>query len=741
MPGDSFVHDILLLMINLSQLRDQEKAIAVFTEAVNGQGLGFGVAWRPEGGAPPERCIPIRTLRSRFGEMEILGGAGGLSGENGATVRNAVSMLAIILENIKHGKSLEGERDRLADEVLERRAELRLSEVKFESLVETMNDGLAVRDGAGRIMYANIKMARMLGMAAAELVGRRVEEFLEGEPAAFSLGAGECAVRRQDGGLTHAIVSVQALPGPAAAGAGDFALFTDISERKQAEAVLSSERERLSVTLRSIGEGVISCDSEGRVTIMNRAAELITGWQAAEAVGLPVSAVLVALDGNNGQALESPALRAMAEGAIVTSGNAAELLRKDGQRISITGSSSPIRDRSGQIVGAVLVFRDETEKRRTEEALRQTQRLESLGVLAGGIAHDFNNLLGGVFGYLDLARSAMEGGRSADYLDKALSVFERAKSLTQQLLTFAKGGEPVRRTQDLRPLIANCARFALSGTNVDCRLVLDEGLWPADIDENQIGQVLDNLLINARQAMPEGGTATIRAENGPDGPGGRTVLISVADTGVGIPKEILPKIFDPFFTTKRTGNGLGLAMAYSIVQKHGGSIAAASEPGQGTVFSLSLPASGGSSGRDASGEAARFKGSGSVLVMDDEPFIRDIARDMLEDLGFCADCVSDAREALRMVSEARGKGGYRAIFLDLTIPGGPGGRDIVQALREGGTDAVIVASSGYSEDPIMSRPREFGFDASIRKPFRAQDLSRLFSAVMRGPAIGGSPLP
>jgi PAS domain S-box-containing protein len=739
MPGDSFVHDVLLLMINLSQLRDQEKAIAVFTEAVNGQGLGFEVAWRPEGGSPPERCVPIRTLRSRFGEMEIIGGSGGLAGESGATVRNAVSMLAIILENIKHGKSLEGERDRLAGEVLERSAELRLSEVRFESLVETMNDGLAVRDGSGRILYANIKMARMLGLAAAELVGRRVEEFLEGDPAAFRLGAGECAVKRQDGGLAHAIVSVQALPGPAAA--GDFALFTDISERKQAEAVLSSERERLSVTLRSIGEGVVSCDSEGLVTIMNRAAELITGWEAADAVGSPVSKVLVVLDGNTGQAMENPALRAMSEGVIVASGNSAELLRKDGGRISVTGSSSPIRDRRSKIVGAVLVFRDETEKRRTEEALRQTQRLESLGVLAGGIAHDFNNLLGGVFGYLDLARGAMEGGRSAGYLDKALSVFERAKGLTQQLLTFAKGGEPVRRTQDLRPLIANCARFALSGTNVDCRLELDEGLWPADIDENQIGQVLDNLLINARQAMPEGGTATIRAVNGPDGPCGRTVFISVADTGVGIPKEILPKIFDPFFTTKRSGNGLGLAMAYSIVQKHGGAISAKSEPGEGTVFSLSLPASSGSSGRDASDEASRFKGSGRVLVMDDEPFIRDIARDMLEKLGFGADCASDAREALRMVSEARGKGGYRAIFLDLTIPGGPGGRDIVKDLRAGGTDAVIVASSGYSEDPIMSHPREFGFDASIRKPYRVEDLARLLSSVMGGPPVGGNLLP
>jgi CheY-like chemotaxis protein/two-component sensor histidine kinase len=335
----------------------------------------------------------------------------------------------------------------------------------------------------------------------------------------------------------------------------------------------------------------------------------------------------------------------------------------------------------------------------------------------------------------------MEGGRSAGYLDKALSVFERAKGLTQQLLTFAKGGEPVRRTQDLRPLIANCARFALSGTNVDCRLELDEGLWPADIDENQIGQVLDNLLINARQAMPEGGTATIRAVNGPDGPCGRTVLISVADTGVGIPKEILPKIFDPFFTTKRSGNGLGLAMAYSIVQKHGGAISAKSEPGEGTLFSLSLPASSGSSGRDASDEASRFKGSGRVLVMDDEPFIRDIARDMLEKLGFGADCASDAREALRMVSEARGKGGYRAIFLDLTIPGGPGGRDIVKDLRAGGTDAVIVASSGYSEDPIMSHPREFGFDASIRKPYRVEDLARLLSSVMGGPPVGGNLLP
>jgi CheY-like chemotaxis protein len=229
--------------------------------------------------------------------------------------------------------------------------------------------------------------------------------------------------------------------------------------------------------------------------------------------------------------------------------------------------------------------------------------------------------------------------------------------------------------------------------------------------------------------MPDGGTVTIRAVNAPPGPGGRNVLITVADTGSGMPKEILPKIFDPFFTTKRAGNGLGLAMAYSIVQKHGGSIGVESEPGRGTVFSITLPASDDASARGNDSGHARFRGAGRVLVLDDEEFIRDIARDMLQALGFEADCAKDAKEVFRLVSEAKPSGGYRAILLDLTIPGGPGGRDIVERLRELAAGAMIIASSGYSEDPIMALPREFGFDASIRKPYRTDDLSRLFSSL------------
>ncbi len=396
---------------------------------------------------------------------------------------------------------------------------------------------------------------------------------------------------------------------------------------------------------------------------------------------------------------------------------------------------SPVKDSSGAVIGVLGLSQDITERKRADEALQRVDKLDSLSVLAGGIAHDFNNLLGGIFGYLDLARSrAAAYPEIMSYLDKALYIYDRAKGLTQQLLTFFKGGEPKRKTGRLAPVIAENATFALSGSNIKCDFRLAEDLRPCDFDENQIGQVIDNLVLNAKQAMSEGGVIVIAAENlclpddGPTSlPAGDYVVISFEDTGEGIPPEHLGRIFDPFFTTKASGHGLGLATSYSIVQRHGGIIEAESAPGKGSVFKVYLPASSGIVAAEPDSLAAEpARGAGTVLVMDDEAFMREVIGEMLVGLGFGFIGAKDGDEALRILNEASGRGEtLAAVILDLTVPGGRGGKETIGEIRKRFPALPVFAASGFSEDPVIAKPEESGFTDSLQKPFRRSDLERL----------------
>jgi PAS domain S-box-containing protein len=393
------------------------------------------------------------------------------------------------------------------------------------------------------------------------------------------------------------------------------------------------------------------------------------------------------------------------------------------------------RPASGQFA---CIFSDITERKRTEQMLQNTQKLEALGVLAGGIAHDFNNLLGGIFGNIELAAEHSEG-KAAGYLAKASGTIDRARGLTQQLLTFAKGGVPVKKTERLASFIQDTARFALSGSNVSCRFSFREPLWLCDIDKNQIGQVIDNIVINAQQSMPEGGTIEIGAENVTFGkaahallPAGAYVRISVADHGCGIAAEILPRIFDPFYTTKAMGHGLGLATCYSIVKRHGGCIDVQSEPGKGSTFSFYLPVSSGAGKADSARPAAEQKSAGTFLLMDDEAVIRDTVGEMLTSLGYSVVWALDGREAIRMFSEARmGNGNVDGMIFDLTIPGGLGGKEAIAEIREMDNCVPVFVISGYANDPVMSNPSDYGFTASISKPFRKKELAELLEKYVK----------
>jgi PAS domain S-box-containing protein len=513
-------------------------------------------------------------------------------------------------------------------------------------------------------------------------------------------------------------------------------IIQDISERKRALNAVAEEKERLSVTLRSIADGVITTDIKGNIVLMNKVAEELCGWPLAEAKSEPLAKVFRIINEKSRMACENPVVRVLSLGDTVELANHTILVSRDGTERVIADSGAPIRDVNNATVGVVLVFRDMTEKQKLLDNLQRADKLDSIGVLAGGIAHDFNNLLGGIFGYIDLARSTCSAeSKTADYLDHALKTFTRARDLTQQLLTFSKGGAPIRKTGSVAPLLKECTQFALSGSSVSCLFHIADNLRLCDFDENQISQVVDNIVINAVQAMPLGGKLTVAAANIKIENNeisslkqGDYIHASITDTGIGISPSIMARIFDPFFTTKQKGNGLGLATAYSIIKKHDGEITVESEPDKGTTFHLYLPVS----ERDTSARVVQkdhvHKGSGKILVMDDEESIRETIGAMLRMMGYDVAYALDGDDALFMIRKAAAaKEPFVAVIMDITIPGGMGGKEAIRQLRKADKDLPVFVSSGYSEDPVMADPAEYGFTDKISKPFRISELMELLA--------------
>ena len=402
----------------------------------------------------------------------------------------------------------------------------------------------------------------------------------------------------------------------------------------------------------------------------------------------------------------------------------------------------PFRTSTGSVIG-VIVTRDITEQKRLEEERLRATKLESVGLLAGGIAHDFNNILTSVFANIGLAKMATTKDSSPKHsvverLSAAEKACLRARDLTKQLLTFSKGGAPVKSTTSIATIITDTVQFALRGSHVNYQLCISEDLWPVEVDEGQISQVIQNLVINADQAMPEGGTITVKTDNYsvstetdlPLKPG-NYVRVAITDLGIGIPQEHLPKIFDPYFTTKQKGSGLGLATTYSIVKRHDGHITATSELGKGTSFTIYLPAS---SEKQTSTEESLddlIQGQGRILIMDDEAEIQEVLGKMLQQLGFDVDFAADGETVLQNYTHALQCGRhYIATILDLTIPGGMGGKETLKKIKVLDPQATVIVSSGYSNDPVLARFEEFGFSGVIAKPYNLVDLSKTLSQVL-----------
>lgn len=521
-------------------------------------------------------------------------------------------------------------------------------------------------------------------------------------------------------------------------------LSQDITELKHAEQSLAAEKERLSVTLRSIGDAVITTDLEGRITLINRIAEELTGWNHAEAIGQSLDKVFCLLDEETRQRRPSPLRETLNTGHVILMQNNTLLIARDGVERIIMDSCAPIRDRQSNIIGVVLVFRDVTSQLRLEQEVQKAAKLESLGVFAGGLAHDFNNLLTGITGYLDLSKYYLENSESQqnvelnDFIDQAQAATLRARELTIQLLTFAKGGRPVKKTVALAQVIEEATRFILHGTNVKAVFELPEDLFQIEADVGQLGQVIHNLVLNAVQAMPQGGIITISARNVQIDEdtllglkAGSYVQISFRDEGAGINSENLSKIFDPYFTTKKSGNGLGLSVCHSIIRQHSGHIEVESVVGKGTIFTIYLPAS--IQQPETSGSFAKPVMSYTrsttpmrILIMDDEELLRNMARRILLRLGHTVGVAEDGEEAYRLYRAALEAGQpFDVVLLDLTIPGGMGGKETMVKLLELDPHVTAVVCSGYSNDPIMSDYKQYGFKEVLPKPYHMEDLNKL----------------
>jgi len=408
----------------------------------------------------------------------------------------------------------------------------------------------------------------------------------------------------------------------------------------------------------------------------------------------------------------------------------------------------PMKDSSGGIHRVIGIAQDVTERKKWEEERLRGAKLESLGLLAGGLAHDFNNLLTAILGQLSLAKYEMESSNPLFYrITEAEEASLRAQDIARQLLTFSKGGVPIKKTVSLREILEENVRLVLAGSNVRAIFKISEDLWPVTVDVGQICQVIHNLVINARQAMQEGGECIIQAHN-VDGDEVDTsgfdqvaiysdqwVQISFIDRGIGISKEDREKIFDPYFTTKSTGSGLGLATSYSIVRNHGGVLSVKSEPGEGSTFSLLLPAipnakmAPESPERDVKVE----QGQGKILIMDDEIQIRKVLGEMVETCGYSYQTATDGEEALRIFCRAQEMGDpFSAVILDLTVPGGVGGKDVIRKLLTIDPQVKAIVVSGYSNDPVLANYQEYGFKGRVAKPFNLADLSVVLNSVLEG---------
>ncbi len=657
--------------------------------------------------------------------------------------------------NLRYGNGAVVRYTGTAQDVTDRKiaeAALKESEKRLRTLIDAIPDAVVFKDAAGHHIIANLANEEVLGLSPEMLIGKTVEDLLPPDEAATCRKNDEEVMKKRKtvrdeehmagkDGATRIIDTIKVpLYDDDGNSIGLVGIIRDITERKQSEEKIRQNEEFIRGILDTVDEGFIVVDRDYRILTANKAYCSQIGGCDETIIGRHCYKI----SHKNTRPCHEEGEECATRRAFETGTPHSALHRHkdaDGGVLYVETKAFPIKDASGAVTSVIETINNITERHLLEEERLKTQKLESIGTLAGGIAHDFNNLLQGIFGYISMAKM------SVDRRDKTLAMLEQAENalhqsvnLTTQLLTFSKGGKPVKKPVDIRSVVENAVRFTLSGSRSDFRVDAAENLWQAEADEGQIGQVIQNIVLNADQAMPLGGLVAVTVRNAAEGeaslpPGlarGNYLVLSIADAGVGIPAQYLDKIFDPYFTTKEKGSGLGLATAYSIVRNHGGMIDVRTKPGEGSTFTIYLPALLDSTRKAAAVVPAQSpQRAARILVMDDEEIIRTLSRELINALGHEVDVAKHGEEALEKYQKAIAAGiPFDIVILDLTVRGGMGGTETIQKLREVDPAVKAIVSSGYSDDAAIANHPTLGFKAYLKKPYNIEQLRQTLNPLL-----------
>jgi PAS domain S-box-containing protein len=619
-------------------------------------------------------------------------------------------------------------------------------ETKFRDLLDRLPQTVFEFDLEGRFVYVNRSGLERFGYSELELA-HGISVLATVIPAerdhlraniARRLGGGDAegfqyTALRKDGTTFPALVHTTVVTRDDRP-CGVQGYLVDISERVRSEKELQESERKYKTLVETTATGFVILDDQGRVLDANAEYVRMAGHRTlGEIRGRSVVEWTAAHD----QARNAEAVAACKAAGFIRDLQI-DYVHGDGTVVPLL-----INATATEVDGArriITLLRDMSDRKRLEAEILRSEKLRSVGVLAGGIAHDFNNILTAILGNISLLQATLAADDSArEHLDEVEKASQRARELTRQLLTFSRGGDPVRKPFHAEPLIRESSTLALRGRASACDFTIAPDLALVDGDEGQIGQVLRNLVINASQAMGGGGAVRISAKNRTVHDGeehtlaaGNYLTVAIADSGVGISEEHRLRIFDPYFTTKRDGRGLGLAVSHSVVANHRGAITVASQVGQGSVFTVYLPAASGDAIATLASTVEIMRGRGLVLIMDDEESVRQIAGKIVRALGYQAAYARDGREAIDQWREALAKGQpFDAAIMDLTVPGGMGGREAMRELLAIDPDAKAVVSSGYCQDPVMANFRDYGFRDVLAKPYSVLDVSQALAALLR----------
>jgi PAS domain S-box-containing protein len=607
----------------------------------------------------------------------------------------------------------------------------------------------------GVILEANLTFAAMLGVPRELLVKQLLSQFIlnedqglfhfnfENNHSSSELKISELRMKKRDGTVFWAHLSATVARN--SGGKKECRLvISDITERKRVEEARNMNEQR-SIDAKNLLKWVLDALPVRLFWKDLTSTYLGCNRLFAQEAGFEVPEELIGLDDYSMSWKDQADKYRRDDFEIMTSGkpklHAEELQTTlDGKQTWFSTTKVPLRDADGAIIGVLGIYEDITHRKWAEEEIVKSNKFESLGFLSGAIAHDFNNILMTIMGNISFAKALLSPtDKACERLRVAEESVLKAKDLTQQVFSFAKGGAPVKESISVVNLIKSYSRSTLNGTKSTCALTTPDNLWNIDADAGQIGKVVTNILINGDQAMQNGGTISVTCENAvvTDDESiplknGNYVKITIKDQGEGIPKEDLSKVFDPYVTTRKTGRGLGLASAYSIMKKHGGHITVESTPGSGASFTLFLPASFSQVSNHKVEYSELKSGCGKILVMDDDNLLLNVLGTMLETLGYKAEFALEGQQAVDKYAEAQQSGApFDAVVMDLVIPGGMGGREAMERLLAIDPQVKVIVSSGYSNNSVMSDYKNYGFSGVIAKPYRATELSRLIQQVLQ----------